>query len=52
MKQFQRNGLRSVLIFDIMIYSRTELQAPVVNQNKTEEEENGCVQAVHSFITQ
>ena len=22
-----------------------------VNQNKKEEEENGCVQAVHSFIT-
>ena len=51
MKQFQRNGLRSVLIFDIMIYLWTELQTPVVNQIKKEEEENGCVQAVQSFIT-
>ena len=33
MKQFQRNGLLSVLIFDIMIYLRTELQAPVLTQN-------------------
>ena len=29
MKQFQRNSLLSVLIFDIMIYLWTELQAPV-----------------------